>query len=159
MTDKPKHLFKAILSAGLVVGTLDISAAIIQTLINKRDVIRLFQFIASGVFGTARSFSGGLIFALYGLIFHYFIALSWTVLFFMVYPKLKFLSRNKIMTGVGYGFFIWLIMNRVVLPLSNTPPFPFDFMKAILAAAILVVAIGLPLSFLASSYYSKHENS
>ncbi len=43
MTHKPKHLFNAILSAGLLVGTLDISAAIIQTLINKRDVVKLFQ--------------------------------------------------------------------------------------------------------------------
>jgi hypothetical protein len=158
MTHKTGRLFKAILSAGLLVGTLDISAAIIQTLINKRDVIKLFQFIASGVFGVAQSFSGGLTFAFYGFVFHYFIAFSWTVLFFMAYPRLRFLSINKILSGVGYGLFVWLIMNKVILPLSNTPPIPFVLTKAILAAAILVVAIGLPLSFIANSYYSKQEN-
>jgi hypothetical protein len=159
MTYKTNGLFKAILSAGLLVGTLDISAAIIQTLVNKRDVVKLFQFIASGVFGTAQSFSGGLTFALYGLIFHYIIAFAWTVIFFTAYPRLKFLSWNKILVGIGYGIFVWLIMNRVVLPLSNTPSIPFVLTKAILAVSILVVAIGLPLSFVANSYYSKHENN
>jgi hypothetical protein len=76
----------------------------------------------------------------------------------MAYPKLKFLSGNKVMVGIGYGLFVWLIMNRVVLPLSNIPPMPFVLTKAILAASILVVAIGLPLSFFANSYYSKQEN-
>jgi uncharacterized membrane protein YagU involved in acid resistance len=138
------------------VGTLDITAAIVQTLIYKGNIIRLFQFIASGVFGTG-SFSGGLPFAFYGLIFHYGIAFCWTVIFFVAYPRVKFLSENKIVAGLCYGLFVWLIMNRVVLPLSNIPPRAFELTRAALAALILIAAIGLPLSFLAASFYSKKK--
>lgn len=146
-------LLKAIISAALLVGTLDIAAAIVRTLITGGNPIHMFQFIASGVFGTD-SFSGGLLFAFYGLVFHYCIAFAWTVLFFWVYPKMKFLSKNKVVTGLGYGFFIWVVMNYIVLPLSNVPQFPLKFFPAIIAMLILIGAIGLPLSFIANKFYS-----
>lgn len=149
-------LLNAILRAGLVTGTLDIGAAIIQTLIYGRSPIGLLQYVASGVFGRA-SFSGGYTFALYGLIFHYCIAFSWTVCFFIIYPKLNLISKNKFLVAFAYGFFVWLIMNCLVLPLSNVPSAPFNLINAIIGMLILVGAIGLPLSVLANKYYlQKH---
>jgi uncharacterized protein involved in exopolysaccharide biosynthesis len=47
-----------------------------------------------------------------------------------------------------------MAMNRVVLPLSQVRMGPFDWSKAALAAAVLVVAIGCPLSFLAKRHFS-----
>lgn len=151
-TDKKSNLLKTILFSGLLVGTFDITAATIQVLLYGRDPINMYKFIASGVFGQA-SLTGGSSYAVLGFVFHYCIAYTWTTFFFLMYPKLKFLSKNKIITGIGYGLFVWLIMNRIVLPLSNTPSFPFRLTSALIGASILIIAIGLPLSFIAKRFY------
>ena len=149
------RLLKAIAGAALIVGTLDIMAAAVQTLINGRDPIQMLKFIASGIFGTS-AFMGGPAYAIYGLVFHYCIAAIWTTLFFLIYPKFGFLSRHKVLTGVGYGLLVSIAMSRVVLPLSNAPTLPFTVKGAIISTAILIVAIGLPLSFLAGKFYDDH---
>ena len=156
--NKKRSLLKTILLTGLLVGTLDGSAAVIQTLAYGRNPIRLFNFIASGVFGND-AFAGGLPYAFYGLLFHYCIAFTWTVFFFWIYPVVKILSRNKIMTGVVYGLFIWLTMNRIVVPLSNVAAFPFRITSAMIGASILMAAIGLPLSFIAHKFYTSNRES
>ena len=144
---------KKIIAAGLLVGTLDISAAIIKTLINGGNPVRMFQFIASGVFGKA-AFAGGAAFAAYGLLFHYCIAMCWTIFFFLVIAKWKITAENRVLTGIMYGVFIWGIMSRVILPLSSAPALKFKWMQAIIAMLILIAAIGLPLSFMAAKYYA-----
>ncbi|MBC9797208.1 hypothetical protein [Sinomicrobium weinanense] len=145
---------KAILLSGLLAGTLDITAAIIQAGIGGTGPLKLLQYVASGIFGTA-AFSGGVLFAFYGLVFHYFIAMCWTILFFLVYRKLDLLRYNRIMTGVFYGIFIGCIMNFVVVPLSEVPRGPVRLLSLVLAISILIVAVGLPLSFLAHRFYSR----
>ena len=134
--------------AWLIVGTLDITAAVIQTLINGRDPIMMLKFIASGVFGLT-ALQGGSGYAVLGLLFHYLIAGIWTLLFFTIYPQLRFLQKNVWLTALTYGLFVWFVMNRIVLPLSNTPAIPFTLRGALISAAILIVAIGTPLSLMA----------
>lgn len=140
--------------AWLIAGTLDLSAAAIQTLIAGRDPLMMLKFIASGVFGTD-AFAGGNGFAMAGALFHYVIALIWTVLFFLLYPRWKFLQKNIWLSGVVYGLLVWLVMNRIVLPLSNTPPIPFTIKGALISSAILILAIGIPLSLMARKYYNR----
>lgn len=152
---KNRSLLKTILWAGLLVGALDITAAFIQTMVYGRNPVRVLNFIASGVFGK-EALAGDGSFAFYGLVFHFCIAMGWTIIFFLIYPRMKFLSKNRILTGVGYGFFIWVMMNRIVLPLSNVPRGPFRITGAIIGIGILIVAIGLPLSFIANRVFSSH---
>ena len=90
-----------------------------------------------------------------GLVFHYIIAFSFTILFFLLYPKLTILSKNRIITGIVYGLFIWAFMNLVVVPLSNVVHRPFKLEGMLINMAILVVLIGIPLSFMANAYYRK----
>jgi hypothetical protein len=138
-----------ILWSWLLVGTLDLAAAMIQTVLYNGDIQRLFQFIASGAFGK-EAFDGGWSYAIYGILFHYIIAFSWTIIFFIIYSGFNLSRFNKILVGICYGIVIWFVMNRIVLPFSNITPRPFDVMKSLIAASILIVAIGLPLSFIAS---------
>ena len=63
--------------------------------------------------------------------------------------QIRFLQKNVVLTGVLYGLFVWFVMNRIVLPLSNTPPLPFTVRGALISSAILIVAIGMPLSIIA----------
>ncbi len=90
-----------------------------------------------------------------GLILHYIIAFAFTIFFFWLFPKIKLLSKNKILTGVIYGIFIWMVMNLVVVPLSNIGPRPFTLANALINVIILIVCIGLPLSFIANTFYTK----
>lgn len=138
-----------ILAAGLLVGALDICAACLQYYIKTgKNPDNVLKFVASGVFGK-EAFTGGALMSVCGLLFHFLIAFIFTTFFFFIYPRLKFLSFNVIITAILYGVFTWTVMNRIVLPLSNTPPLPFTWTGAAIAAGILTLCIGLPLSIIA----------
>jgi hypothetical protein len=112
-----------------------------------------FKFIASGAFGAGKAFSGGDIMIVWGVLFHNFIAISWTLLFFFMYPALPWMRKNKYISGLLYGIFVWIIMNRVVIPLSEIQQRPFNLKGALTGMSILMVAIGLPISILTRRYY------
>jgi len=154
---QPKRLLKVIFYAGIITATLDILAAVLFFILDTgKNPVIVFDYIASGVFGKA-ALSGSASMAVWGLLFHYIIAFGFTVFFFIIYPKIKLLQYNKWVTSVFYGLFVWLIMNMVVLPLSNTPLSTFNLLKAIRAIAILIACIGLPLSIIAGKYYSAKQ--
>jgi hypothetical protein len=144
----------AIVIAGLIVGTLDILCASLQTLINGRSPVVMLKFVASGVFGP-EILSGPDAYAALGLFFHFCIAMGWTILFFFLYPRISAMRKSKIVTGVLYGLFVQVLMSQVVLKLANTPPIPFRLQGQLIAAAILIFAIGIPLAFLADRHYKQ----
>lgn len=149
-------LSKAVLLAGLLVGSLDIIAAFISFYVQTgRDPVIVLKYIASAVFGK-KAYANGVMMPLLGLLFHFVIAYGWTILFFLVYPRLRMLSYNRILTGILYGIFVWVIMNRVVLPMSKAAISPvFNWKQALIGTGILVIAIGMPLSFLAYRFYRR----
>jgi hypothetical protein len=142
--------WRTIILTGLLAGTLDAVAAIV---VSQASPAAVFKYIASGAFGAGKAFSGGDIMIAWGVIFHYFIALSWTLLFFFIYPTLPWLKKNKYIAGLLYGIFVWVMMNRVVIPLSEIPQRPFNLKGALTGMSILMVAIGLPISILTHRYY------
>jgi hypothetical protein len=145
-----------ILQAGLIAGTLDILSAFIYYYIKtgKINFLVIFQFIASGIFGKDAG-AGGTAMILAGLILHYAIAFSFTIFFFWLYPKVNVMSKNRIVTAIVYGLFVWSVMNLVVVPSSNTVHRPFKLEGALINMGILIVCIGLPLSFMANAFFKK----
>jgi hypothetical protein len=119
---------KTILLSGFLAGTLDIIAAIIiySFIMHKATATQILQGIASGVFGKA-AFSDGTGMALMGLLFHFIIAYCFAIGYFIVFPYLPFLRKQKILSGFLYGIFAWLVMNLIVLPLSNVNHAPFKW--------------------------------
>lgn len=154
---KGMNFFKIVLFGGLIVGSLDIIAASVQTLIDGRSPVSMLKFIASGVFGR-EAFSDDMRYAWYGLFFHYCIATIWTAIFYILYTRLTVLTKNWIVTGIGYGLIVKFGMSQIVLPLSNTPDLPFTVKGAIISSLILIAAIGLPLSFMANKLYKPYSN-
>lgn len=148
-------LGKNILLAGLLAGTLDISSAFIYVSILGREPIRVLYYIASGIMGKSATQQPTTLIAVFGLALHYFIAYSFTIFFFLIYSKLKIMAKNKYITAVVYGLFVWAVMNLVVVPLSNVIHGPFNLKNAAINAGILIIAIGLPVSLIAHAYYSK----
>jgi uncharacterized membrane protein YagU involved in acid resistance len=154
-----KNFWKTILLAGLLVGSLDIIAALVNFYSKTgKDPQIVLKYIASAVVGK-EAFAGGTAMSAKGLLFHFLIAFIWTIFFFLIYPKLKILSVNRIVTGIIYGIFIWAIMSQVVVPMSKASVRAFDLKQAIIDVLILIGAIGLPMSFIAYKYYKGKAGS
>src|SRR6266487_644377 len=99
-----KSFWKTVLLTGLFVGTTDITAAYVNHYIKTGKFAgKMLQYIAGGALGLERSMPGGFWVGLLGLFFHYFIAFSFTLLFFVAYPRLRFRLLNKYLLGVLYG--------------------------------------------------------
>ncbi len=152
---KHKLPVSLIIWTALLAGTLDICAAFINSYLRSGvSPFTVLRFIASGLLGD-QAFTGGLLTALLGLLFHFFIAFSWTLIFFFAYPKLKIKSNHKIVAGLIYGVIIWLIMNLIVLPVSNTPAFKQSFLQILVGISFIMFLIGLPISLI----FHKYEES
>ena len=145
--------FAKILKAALLVGTLDILAAFIYYYSKTgKNPLLILNYIASALLGKA-AYTGGNGILLFGLLLHYAIAFTFTLFFFCLYPKLTFFRRSNILTSIIYGAFIWTVMNLIIVPASRIPAQPFNATNALINMLILIVGIGLPLSFIAQQHY------
>lgn len=143
----------SIVAAGLLAGILDGTAASVTYMIRGgQDPMKVWNFVSSGVFGQD-GINGGTPMALAGMFFHMCIAMTWATIYFLIYPRVSFFSRNWVFSGLLYGIVVWIGMNLVVVPLSNTPPSTKTVQGVLIGCSILMVFIGLPVSYLASRYF------
>lgn len=154
MQPKPSSLLATILWVGFLVGLFDICSAFIQIKIMfpERNPFNVLRYIASAVFGKERANSQSIMF-FWGTLFHFIIAYSFTTVFFLIYPHIRVLSKSRLLAGIVYGLIIWTMMNLIVVPQTKIGSRPFVFKNAAIAAGILIIAIGIPLSYLAYRYY------
>lgn len=147
-----------IIKAGLIAGTLDILSALSYYYIKTgKNPVNVLKYITTQVFGKT-FFTDENAMAAMGLLIHYFIAFVWTIIFFLIYPRIKFLFKNSIVTGLIYGIFIWLIMNLVIVPLGALPKAPFKLSPAIINMLILMIAVGTPISLIIGKYYREKSS-
>lgn len=141
---------KAIPTAWLAAGTLDLADAILWARLHRRPAGRMLQFIASGLIGK-RAFRGGAAAAALGVLVHYAIMLVMVTAYVMAAGQLPILKRLPYVCGPIYGIGLYLVMSRIVLPLRFPgPPPPFDpagIANQIFAHACLV---GLPIGLAAA---------
>jgi len=148
-------LIRTILLAGLLVGTLDITAALINfKLSTGRNPIIVLQYIASAVFGKSRAYSEGNNMLFLGAVFHFIIAYFFTIIFFILYINFRFMSKNRLITGIAYGILIWCVMNLVVVPVALNNYVKWN-QQTWINLLILICMIGIPLSFIAHWYFKK----
>src|SRR5439155_7016514 len=98
---KKSEAFRAILTAGLAVGVLDISSAFLIWWQRGVGARRGLQGIAAGLLG-ASSFDGGLVTADLGLTLHFFVAVVVVSVFYLAIRKIEFLTINTVVFGVLY---------------------------------------------------------
>ena len=149
-----KSKIKPILFAGFLAGTLDILCAIF--LLANGNAAGVFRFIVRGALGNA-AFEGGVEMIILGAVFHYIIAFCFTISYFIAFPYIPILQKQKIVSGLLYGIFVWAFMQYLVLPLTFNPPDPVTFDTAWKNILILMFAVGLPISLIAHKHYSKYE--
>ena len=149
----PSQARRAIGWAGLLAGTLDITAAAILSGLEGKGPVHLFQAIAGGLLGMS-SFQGGLATALLGAFFHFLIAFTAAAVFYVASRQLKFLVRHAIPSGLLYGVVVYVFMNYFVLPLSAyhtkiaLPPMA----ELTRSMSILMFLVGLPIALIVRKY-------
>jgi hypothetical protein len=142
-----------VIATGLLAGTLDGFAAVIHYYFstgNNPGVV--FKYIASGILGN-EALSGGPSMVFLGVLLHYKIVLMWTVFFYFLYPKLNGLITNPWLAGVLIGIFVWIVMNLLVLPLSNVPQISISVSDVLIGVVIIILTVGFPISYKMSRYY------
>jgi uncharacterized membrane protein YagU involved in acid resistance len=158
-----KSFFASGLIAGFITGILDIAAACLRLyLINKATPEQVLRGIAAGAFGKEAAASGNMM-ILWGLLFHFVIAISFAFLFFFLAKQIPALVKYPIPTGILYGIFVWAFVRYVILNYISTIHIKAFTGKesfinnAIIPAAIIVICIGIPLAFLARSWITKNK--
>jgi hypothetical protein len=154
LKNKPASKTKTILFAALLAGTLDILAAILvyDIIMQRVTAIQILDGIAAGLFG--KTVSGNETdMAIMGLLLHYFIAFCFAAAYFFAFPKISFLKKNAVISGLLYGIIVWVIMNRIVVPLSQASHGPFAWPAFLRGVTILMLCIGLPISIITARYY------
>jgi len=144
---------RAILTAGLVVGVLDISSAFVIWWQRGVGARRGLQGISAGLLG-ASAFDGGLATAGLGLALHFFVAFVVVSLFYLASRKIGFLTSHPVVSGVLYGIGVYLVMYWFVLP-TTFPTFRHRLWNELIAVAIHISLIGLPCALIVRRY-SQH---
>jgi uncharacterized membrane protein YagU involved in acid resistance len=65
------------------------------------------------------------------------------------------LLTHYIVSGAIYGIVVYLVMNLVVIPMSNMPPRPTTLSGSIRQILIHMVCVGLPISVAAFWFSAK----
>lgn len=141
---------RVIFWAGLIAGILDLTGACVVSWLRAGVTpIRVFQSVASGLFGSA-SFSGGARTATAGVVLHFIIATTWATAYYLASRKLSFLLNQPLIAGFFYGVVVYLFMNFVVIPLSAIPPrtTPIPLSSRLIGMSIIIVCIGLPIAII-----------
>lgn len=149
-------MWQSVFKAGLLAGTLDISAACINAYTKTGTTPdRVIRFVASGVFGSS-AFSGGNSMIFFGLLFHFIIAFSVAAAYFFIYPRLKDRLTNRWFNSVLIGVTTWCVTELIIVPASNAPSFPFTLTRVVVGMSILIVCIGVPIAFIAQRHFSRN---
>ena len=137
---KPNALL-AILTGGLLAGSLDLGSAFITY---GAGVPRA---IAGGLLGPAALRGGSGAYVL-GVVLHFFIATSAAAVYYLASRKLPFLKDHPLVCGPFYGIAVFLAMNLIVLPLSTLHVRgPFQLAGLIQGLVVHMILIGLPIAF------------
>ena len=154
---KSSRAFRTIVTAGLVVGVLDISSAFVIWWQRGIGARRGLQGIAAGLLG-ANSFDGGLVTAGFGLVLHFFVAFVVVTVFYLASRKIGFLTLHPVVSGVLYGVAVYIVMYWLVLP-TTFPTFRHRLGNDLLAVAIHISLIGLPCALIVARYSRQARHS
>ncbi|QNP39873.1 hypothetical protein [Lysobacter solisilvae (ex Woo and Kim 2020)] len=144
-TSYPTHHRAAtqVLAGGLVLGSLDlVYACSFWAWLRHVPPQRLLQFIASGALGDA-AFQGGTATALAGTAFHYLIATTMVLAYYLISGRHRWLLQHPVRYGLPYGLLLWAVMTHVVVPLSLAEPSTKPVMLAVVTNFLMHLLFGV----------------
>jgi hypothetical protein len=153
---KISRAFRTIVTAGLIVGVLDISSAFVIWWQRGVGLQRGLQGIAAGLLG-AKSYEIGMASVALGLALHFFVAFVVVSVFYLASRKIALLTKQPFASGVIYGIGVYVVMYWGVLP-AAFPTFRHRLWNELLAVAIHICLIGLPTAFIVRRYSQERIN-
>jgi hypothetical protein len=143
-------VWKPIIVATLVCGTLDILFAMILTVLRGRHIPDMLRFVASGAFANATQWGAGG--ALLGLAVHFTLMAIMVAVFVLVAPKLPHNLGMPFRAGVAYGVVTYAVMNLVVVPLRFPAAWPPTKLAIATQLFAHIVLVGLPTAYITRRY-------
>ena len=147
MSSGAHPMWRTIWVGGLTVGVLDCLAATLNAGRKGVSFTRVWQYVASGLLGSASYRLGAKSVAL-GLLVHFFIAFSVTAIYVWASRWLTVLRQRAVLCGTLYGIAVYFFMANVVTPLSAAARLPFSWQGLAIGLAIHIVCIGLPIALI-----------
>jgi phage shock protein PspC (stress-responsive transcriptional regulator) len=131
-----------IIGAGILAGTLNLAAA---AMIFGGSAMHGFQMIASGLLGD-RAFSSGSSTAGLGVALHYAISIVAAVLYWLMATRIRLLRDYWLVGGTAFGVLAYVIMNLIVVPMSNAASPDLSARIVVEDLAAHVLAFGIPIA-------------
>jgi len=143
-----------IATTAAIVAVLDALFAIVLyvAIMRVTTPTRIFQSIASSLLGRA-SFEGGAQTVGLGMLIHVSVATGWTLLFAAALRVVESLeravssTRGALTIGATYGAVIWLMMDLVLIPLTQSRPTPVSAWTFWATLAWHMTGVGRPIVF------------
>jgi uncharacterized membrane protein YagU involved in acid resistance len=129
-------------AAGVVAGTTNLVAA---GAIFGGTMAHGFQMIASGLLGE-QAFSGGTTAAVLGAVLHFAISIVAAALYARAALRHRTLIRHWLISGVLFGVLAYLVMNLIVVPLSNATNPDFSLGMIVKELVAHTVLFGVPIA-------------
>ncbi len=139
--------FRTIAFGGVTVGVLDASAASVNGVFKGISPVIVWQYVASGLLGRD-SYNHGWKTAFLGLLIHFFIAFSVTIIYYDASRRFPILVRRAVIGGILYGIAVYFVMGYIVTPLSAAPKLAFSFSSTLIGLLIHIICVGLPIALI-----------
>ena len=147
-----RSIWKPIVVATLISGTLDIVFAMILTVAFGRQIPNMLRTVASGPFPAATGWGAGG--ALLGLVVHYSLMAIMAIIFVLIVRARPTLLETPWRTALAYGVVTYFAMNWLVVPLRFHTPLPPKPISVATQAFAHLVLVGLVFAFVARRYLS-----
>lgn len=139
----------AVALGGLVAGAIDITYAWAFWAVKAGTTpTRILQSVTAGLLGAA-AFDGGQATALLGLALHFGIALTIAAVYCAGAARFALLVRRPWTAGLLYGVAVYVVMNRIVVPLSAAGPASHDPLWITLSLLVHALGVGVPCALAA----------
>jgi hypothetical protein len=148
------RLARRVLLSALTVFVLDglYVVGVFSWMLGLTTPDRIFRGIAVAVLGRGALTMGWS--AALGVILHFLVALGWSVVWALLLARSRALRRltagpaGAVVAGAGYGVFVFLAMQLIVLPLTRATPGPLLTMNSLLVLIAHVLVVGPPIVLL-----------
>ena len=137
---------KWILLGGFTAGFIDIVYPTMKTVLEGGSPLRPWLGVAYGLIGNAAR-EGGAGTAMLGIFLHLLICVSAAFVFYFIVRALPWFVKQWLLAGVVFGFGFLLVMNYVILPLSQIGKPLYAGEGFLWAIVSHILMIGLPIAF------------
>jgi hypothetical protein len=152
-----RSVWKTILVATLISGTLDILFAMILTVAFGREIPNMLRFVASGPFPAATEWGAGG--ALLGLLVHFSLMAIMAIVFVLIVLARPVLLATPWRMALAYGIVTYFAMNWLVVPLRFHTPLPARTISVVTQLFAHLVLVGVVFAFVARRYLERQRTT